>query len=131
MATGGVVTADSTFGISPGSDLLAAAPQEFVAIVNKPGYQSSSPTLKAVVPSDGVYRARAYARDRDWTAIPVLLSAWGPGWGRIALGLGGWAGDASWFAPFYYRDAASDRTISPLYASGRGCAAVPPHGAST
>ena len=63
MATGGVVTADSTFGISPGSDLLAAAPQEFVAIVNKPGYQSSSPTLKAVVPSDGVYRARAYARD--------------------------------------------------------------------
>ena len=77
-------------------------------------------------PDRDSFLSLAYARDRDWTAIPVLLSAWGPGWGRIALGLGGWEGDASWFAPFYYRDAASDRTISPLYASGRGWAAVPP-----
>ena len=61
MATNGTATADSTFASS--SDLLAASPQEFVAIVNKPGYQSSSPTLKATVPSDGVYRARSYARD--------------------------------------------------------------------
>ncbi len=61
MATNGTATADSTFAAS--SDLLAAAPQEFVAIVNEPGYQSSSPTLKATVPSDGVYRARSYARD--------------------------------------------------------------------
>lgn len=61
MATNGTATADSTF-TSP-SDLLAASPQEFVAIVNDPGYQSSSPTLKATVPSDGVYRARSYARD--------------------------------------------------------------------
>lgn len=61
MATNGTATADSTFASS--SDLLAASPQEFVAIVNDPGYQSSSPTLKATVPSDGVYRARAYARD--------------------------------------------------------------------
>ena len=61
MATGGVVCADNTFGITDSK--LAAAPQEFVAIVNDPGYQSSSPTLKATVPSDGIYRARAYARD--------------------------------------------------------------------
>ena len=61
MATNGTATADSTFASS--SDLLAASPQEFVAIVNDPGYQSSSPTLKATVPSDGVYRARAYVRD--------------------------------------------------------------------
>ena len=61
MATNGTAVADSTFTSS--SDLLAAAPHEFVAIVNTPGYQSSSPTLKATVPSDGVYRARAYARD--------------------------------------------------------------------
>ena len=61
MATGGVVCADNTFGITDSK--LAAAPQEFVAIVNEPGYQSSSPTLKATVPSDGVYRARSYARD--------------------------------------------------------------------
>ena len=77
-------------------------------------------------PDRGRFLSLAYARDRDWTAVPPLLSAWGPGWGRLALGLGGWEGDASWFAPFYYRDAASDRTISPLYASGRGWAAVPP-----
>ena len=61
MATGGVVCADNTFGITDSK--LAAAPQEFVAIVNEPGYQSSSPTFKATVPSDGVYRARSYARD--------------------------------------------------------------------
>ena len=61
MATNGTAIADSTFASS--SDLLAAAPQEFVAVVNEPGYQSSSPTLKATVPSDGVYRARSYARD--------------------------------------------------------------------
>ena len=61
MATNGTATADSTFASS--ADLLAVAPQEFVAIVNEPGYQSSSPTLKATVPSNGVYRARAYARD--------------------------------------------------------------------
>ena len=61
MATNGTAIADSTFASS--SDLLAAAPQEFVAVVNEPGYQSSSPTLKATVPSDGVYRVRAYARD--------------------------------------------------------------------
>ena len=61
MATNGTAVADSTFGFS--ADLLAAAPQEFVAVVNEPGYQSSSPTLKATIPSDGVYRVRAYARD--------------------------------------------------------------------
>ncbi len=61
MATGGVVCADNTFGITDSK--LAAAPQEFVAIVNEPGFQSSSPTLMATVPSDGVYRARSYARD--------------------------------------------------------------------
>ena len=61
MATNGTATIDSTFGFS--ADLLAATPQEFVAVVNEPGYQSSSPTLKATVPSDGVYRARANARD--------------------------------------------------------------------
>jgi hypothetical protein len=61
MATNGTATVDSAFGFS--ADLLAAAPQEFVAIVNEPGYQSSSPTLKATVPSNGIYRARSYARD--------------------------------------------------------------------
>ena len=61
MATNGTAVADSTFASS--ADMLAAAPQEFIAVVNEPGYQSSSPTLKATIPSDGVYRARAYARD--------------------------------------------------------------------
>ena len=61
MATNGTAVADSTFASS--ADLLASAPQEFVAVVNEPGYQSSSPTLKAIVPSNGIYRVRAYARD--------------------------------------------------------------------
>lgn len=61
MATGGVVTADNTFGVSSG--LLAATPHEFVAIPNDPEYQSSSPTLKATVVNDGIYRARTRIRD--------------------------------------------------------------------
>ncbi len=61
MATNGTAIVDQTFGFT--ADLLAAAPQEFVAVVNDPGYQSSSPTLKATVPSNGVYRVRACARD--------------------------------------------------------------------
>ena len=61
MTTGGVVTVDSTFGIS--ADLLSATPYEFVTLPNAPNYQSSSPTLKATIPSDGIYRVRAYARD--------------------------------------------------------------------
>ena len=61
MITNGVATADSGFGIS--ADLFAVAPYEFAVRPNDPGYQSSSPTLKATVPGDGVYRVRSCVRD--------------------------------------------------------------------
>ena len=61
MITNGVATADSGFGIS--ADLFAVAPYEFAARPNDPDYQSSSPTIKATVPADGVYRVRSCVRD--------------------------------------------------------------------
>ena len=61
MITNGVASADSSFDIS--ADLFAVSPYEFAVRPNDPGYQSSSPTIKAVVPSDGVYRVRSYVRD--------------------------------------------------------------------
>ena len=61
MSPSGIAVADSSVGAA--ADLLAVAPQEFVAKPNDSGYQSSSPTLRATVPSNGVYRVRANARD--------------------------------------------------------------------
>ena len=65
MITNGVVSSDSAFGIS--ADLFAVSPYEFVVRPNDAGYQSSSPTLKATVPADGVYRVRASIRDLNNT----------------------------------------------------------------
>ena len=61
MATNGIAGGDSYIGAAAG--LLAVGPQEFLANPNTPGYRSSSPTLRASVPSDGIYRARGNARD--------------------------------------------------------------------
>ena len=61
MSPSGIAVADSS--VAAPADLLAVAPQEFVAKPNDSGYQSSSPTLRATVPSNGVYRARANVRD--------------------------------------------------------------------
>ncbi len=61
MATNGIAGGDSYIGAAAG--LLAVATQEFLANPNTPGYQSSSPTLRASVPSDGIYRARGNVRD--------------------------------------------------------------------
>ncbi len=61
MATNGIAGGDGYIGAATG--LLAAGPQEFLANPNDPGYRSSSPTLRASVPSDGIYRARGNARD--------------------------------------------------------------------
>ena len=63
MATNGIAGGDS--GIGTTSGLLAFGPREFVAQPNVSGYRSSSPTLRASVPSDGIYRARGNARDLD------------------------------------------------------------------
>lgn len=61
MATNGIAGGDGYIGAGDG--LLAVGPQEFLANPNTPGYRSSSPTLRASVPSDGIYRARGSARD--------------------------------------------------------------------
>ena len=61
MATNGIAGGDGYIGAANG--LLAVGPQEFLANPNTPGYRSSSPTLRASVPSDGIYRARGSARD--------------------------------------------------------------------
>ena len=61
MTTNGVASADGAFGIS--ADLFAVSPYEFAARPNDPGYQSSSPTIDATVPSNGIYRVRSCVRD--------------------------------------------------------------------
>ena len=61
MATNLIASLDSAYLTT--SPLLATIPFEFVVQPNDPNYQSSSPTLKAIVPSDGLYCVRSYARD--------------------------------------------------------------------
>ena len=61
MITNGVASIDSSFDIN--ADLFAVAPYEFAVRPNDPGYQSSSPTIKATVPADGIYRVRSCVRD--------------------------------------------------------------------
>lgn len=61
MATNGIASVDSQYITT--SPLLATIPYEFVVQPNTPGYQSSSPTLQATVPSNGLYCVRGYARD--------------------------------------------------------------------
>ena len=60
MATNGVASSDSYY---VGGLLLGTIPYEFFAHPNAKNQQSSSPTLRAAVPADGIYRARAYGRD--------------------------------------------------------------------
>ena len=61
MITNGVASIDSSFDMN--ADLFAVAPYEFAVRPNDPGYQSSSPTVKATVPADGIYRVRSCVRD--------------------------------------------------------------------
>ncbi|MBQ6008399.1 MAG: hypothetical protein IJL17_07665 [Kiritimatiellae bacterium] len=60
MATNGVASGDSYY-VGPG--LVGTFPYEFFVHPNNANLQSSSPTLRAVVPADGIYHARCYARD--------------------------------------------------------------------
>ena len=60
MATNGVASGDSYY-VSSG--VLGTFPYEFFVHPNSSYLQSSSPTLRAVVPADGIYHARAYGRD--------------------------------------------------------------------
>ena len=77
---------------------------------------------------DDTFLSLLYAYGRDGSAIPPLLSWWSDdGSGRILLGLGGWDDSRAWAFPFFYRDAASDTLVTPLWASQAGhWSAIPP-----
>ena len=60
LATNGIASGDSYY-VSSG--VLGTFPHEFFVHPNNSYLQSSSPTLRAVVPADGIYHARAYGRD--------------------------------------------------------------------
>ena len=64
MSTNDVAGFDASTPINS-SPLLWYAPREFLVLPNVPGYRSSSPTIRASVPADGIYRARGNARDLD------------------------------------------------------------------
>ena len=81
-------------------------------------------------PRTGVFASPLWAsKEGAWRCVPPLLSWWSPGTGsgRALLGLAGWDDTRSWAVPFYYRDAASDTLVTPLWASQAGrWSAVPP-----
>ncbi|MBR3087333.1 MAG: hypothetical protein IKH04_13130 [Kiritimatiellae bacterium] len=78
MATNGIASVDSLY-VSATAPLLSTTPFEIVAQPSA----TKSPSLRAEVPSDGVYRARGYARDlivgTAANGVRALLSAGGYG----------------------------------------------------
>ena len=80
-------------------------------------------------PHTGVFLSPLWAsKDGAWRCIPPLLSWWNAdGSGRALLGLAGWDDSRSWAVPFFYRDAASDTLVTPLWATQAGrWSAIPP-----
>ena len=72
LATNGVVSSDSYYlmgGTTGWARLLRGIPNEMFVHPNTPGYQSSSPTVRAVVPSDGIYRMRGHVRDLNTDVV--------------------------------------------------------------
>ena len=66
MTTNAVASWDDTFYITP-YPRLAIAANEIYVHPNQPGQNNSCPAVRAIVPSDGVYRVRGRARDLDNT----------------------------------------------------------------
>ena len=80
-------------------------------------------------PHTGVFLSPLWAsKDGSWRCIPPLLSWWNAdGSGRALLGLAGWDDSRSWAVPFFYRDAANDTLVTPLWATQAGrWSAIPP-----
>ncbi len=80
-------------------------------------------------PHTGVFLSPLWAsKDGAWRCIPPLLSWWNAdGSGRALLGLAGWDDSRSWAVPLFYRDAASDTLVTPLWATQAGrWSAIPP-----
>ncbi len=66
MTTNAVASCDSTFYL-PGYPRLSITPNEFFVHPAYPNQNISCPTVRAVVPADGIYRVRGRARDLDNT----------------------------------------------------------------
>ena len=80
-------------------------------------------------PHTGVFLSPLWAsKDGAWRCIPPLLSWWNAaGSGRALLGLAGWDDSRSWMFPLFYRDAANDTLVTPLWATQAGrWSAIPP-----
>ena len=80
-------------------------------------------------PHTGVFLSPLWAsKDGAWRCIPPLLSWWNAdGSGRALLGLAGWDDSRSWAVPLFYRDAANDTLVTPLWATqGARWSAIPP-----
>ena len=77
---------------------------------------------------DDTFLSLLYAQGSDWSAIPPLLSWWNDdGSGRVLLGLGGWDESRAWALPLFYRDAASETLVTPLWAKqAEHWSAIPP-----
>ena len=73
LATNGVASTDSKMlmGGAEYGQILGAIPNELFAHPNSPNLQSASSTVRAAVPVDGIYTARAHARDLN---TDVLLA---------------------------------------------------------
>ena len=73
LATNGVASTDSKMlmGGAEYGQILGAIPNELFAHPNSPNVQSASTTVRAAVPVDGIYTARAHARDLN---TDVLLA---------------------------------------------------------
>jgi hypothetical protein len=66
MTTNAVASCDNTYFITP-YPRLAITPNEVYAHPNSPGQSTSCVAVRAIVPSNGVYRVRGRARDLDNT----------------------------------------------------------------
>ena len=84
MATNAIASADSIYLGGTGSPLLATTPYELVVQPQNPsGSNSGSVSLRAEVPSNGIYRVRSYARDLNgntgssYDGVCVIVSAGG------------------------------------------------------
>jgi len=66
MTTNAVASCDNTYFITP-YPRLAITPNEIYAHPNSPGQSTSCVAVRAIVPSNGVYRVRGRARDLDNT----------------------------------------------------------------
>ena len=84
MATNAIASADSIYLGGTGAPLLATTPYELVTQTKNPsGSDNGSVSLRAEVPSNGIYCVRSYARDLNgntgstYDGVCVIISAGG------------------------------------------------------